>query len=99
MVDPRWQLPTGQQEVSAGNTDDQGRQVPPQRPYRNLAVALGALFGIACGLALGVYLALNVEWLKGILGWFVGFAVGVAAGSALGFFVLLKLADFLGRKR
>jgi hypothetical protein len=91
-------MPTGQQEVSAGHADDRGRQVGPQRPYRNLAVAAGAVFGIACGVALAAYLTINVAPLKG-WGWIIGFPVGVAAGSTLGFFVLLKLADLLGRKR
>ena len=92
-------MPTRFQEVSSEHADDRGRQVAPQRPYRNLAVAAGAVFGIVCGCVLAVYLALNVGPLKGPLGWIIGFPVGVTVGSALGFFVLLKLVDLLWRNR
>ena len=98
MFDPRWRLPTRHQEVSAEHGDDKGRQVAPQRPYRNLAVACGAVFGIVCGIALAAYLTINAGPLKG-WGWIIGFPVGVAGGSTLGFFVLLKVADLLSRKR
>ncbi len=96
--DPRWRMPTRYQEVSGEHADDRGRQLSPQRPYRNLAVAVGGIFGIVCGVGLAAYLALNVAALRGFLGWIVGFPMGVLGGSALGFFVLLKLADRLGRK-
>jgi hypothetical protein len=98
MFDPRWRLPTRCQEVSGEHADDRGRRVAPQRPYRNLAVAAGAFFGIVCGCVLAAYLTLNVDPLKG-WGWIIGFPVGVAGGSTLGYFVLLKLVDLLGKKR
>jgi len=85
------------EDIGLEGRDDEEWQPPPPR-HRNLALTIGALFGIISGCALSVYLSLYVNPLKGILGVLVGFPVGVLGGTTLMFFLLRKLIDRPRRK-
>lgn len=92
-------MPTDYSDTGDENSFGNGEEPRPRRPYRNLAIALASLFGIISGCALSIYLGFNFGPLKGLPGVLVGFPTGVLAGSSVAFFVLMKLANLLNRRR
>ncbi len=94
MQDPRFPPP---EDVGLEDRGGEEWQPPPPR-HRNLALTIGALSGIICGIALSVYLGFSETPFRGPLGWIVGFPVGVLGGTTLVFFLLRRFIDRPKRK-
>ncbi len=80
------------EDIGLESYDDDQLQPPPPR-HRNLALTIGGLCGIVCGIGLPILLSAYVPPFRGVLSWIVGFPVGIMGGTALMFFLLRRLIE------